>query len=202
MQLKVEIIITPIYENLKSKYQMLHGADIKKNGMEAMILREIKELKNKLTLEEALLFANTISYLNPDFGSQEQKLKREFIYCHLVYLFPKKMIAYSFPLLRLVCDVITEKNIHCTLFLKLLSDETWTWKILKRALAIDYHSSLVNQYKIDHERIKRVFHFFCRRIEDSLKDVDQEVEFMTLKKEVLKTIKSYQSTEQYKRSVE
>lgn len=200
-QLKIEVIITPIYEKLKSKYQMLYGVAIKKNSMEALVLEEVKELKNKLTLEDALLFANTFSYLSSDLASQEQKLKREFIYCHLVYLFPKKVVTYSITLLCLVCDSITEKNIHHILFLKLLSDETWIRKVFEHALIIDYHSSLVNQYKIDQERIKRIFHFLCRRIEDSLKEFDGDVEIMVLKKEILKIIKSYQSTELYKRSV-
>ncbi|MCI8545266.1 MAG: hypothetical protein HFH09_03440 [Bacilli bacterium] len=200
-QSKVEVIITPIYEKLKSKYQMLYGVVIKKNSMEAFILGEIKELKNKLTVEDALLFASTFSYLNFDLASQEQKLKREFIYCHLVYLFPKRMVTYSFPLLCLVCDAITEKNVHHILFLKFLSDETWMLKVLEHTLIIDYHSSLVNQYRIDQERIRRVFHFLCRRIEDTVKEVDKKVEFAVLKKEVLKNIKSYQSAELYKRSV-
>ena len=85
-QLKTEVIITPISEKLKSKYQMLYGSTMKKNSIEAFIFGEIEELKNKLTLEDALLFANTFSYLNSDLSSQEQKLKREFTYCHLVYL--------------------------------------------------------------------------------------------------------------------
>lgn len=91
-QLKIEVIITSIYEKMKSKYEMLYGVTIKKNSMEALILGEIEELKNKLTLEEALLFVNTFSYLNSDLASQDQKLKREYIYCHLVYLFPKKWL--------------------------------------------------------------------------------------------------------------
>ncbi len=199
-QLKIEVIITPIYEKLKSKYQMLYGATIKKNSMEALILGEIEELKNKFTLEEALLFANTFSYLNIDLVSQEQKLKREFIYCHLTYLFPKKLITYSPWLLCLICDAVTEKNVHYTLFLKFLSDETWMKKVFEHVLIIDYHSSLVNQYKIDKERIRRVFLFLCRRIEDSLKNYDRQIEFTDLKKEIFKIIKSYQSTELYKRS--
>lgn len=200
-QLKIEVIITPIYEKMKSKYEMLYGVTIKKNSMEALILGEIEELKNKLTLEEALLFVNTFSYLNSDLASQDQKLKREYIYCHLVYLFPKKMVAYSTTLLCLVCDVITEKNIHHTLFLKLLSDESWILKVFEHALVIDYHSSLVKQYKVEPERVRRVFHFLCRRIEESLKDFDKEIEFAVLKKELFKIVKSYQSAELYKRSV-
>ncbi len=200
-QLKTEVIITPISEKLKSKYQMLYGSTMKKNSIEAFIFGEIEELKNKLTLEDALLFANTFSYLNSDLSSQEQKLKREFTYCHLVYLFPKKVVAYSVTLLCLVCDAITEKNIHDKLFLKLLSDEAWMKKVFEHALVIDYHSSLVNQYKVEQERIKRIFHFLCRRIEDSLKELDQEMEIMILKKKIFKIIKSYQSAELYKRSV-
>ncbi len=200
-QLKIEVIITPIYEKISSKYKMIYGIPVKKNSMEALILEEIEQFKNQLTLEEALFFVNTFSYLNSDLASQEQKLKREFIYCHLVHLFPKKMVTYSSPLLRLVCDSITEKNIGNLPFLHLLSDEKWMQKIFEHALMIDYHSSLVNQYRIDPERIKRVFHFLCRKIESTLKDLKKETEIATLKKQILKLIKSYQSTELYKRSV-
>lgn len=191
----------PIYEQMKSKYQMIHGISIKKNSMEALILSEIAELKNRLTLEEALLFINTFSYLNSDLASQEQKLKREFIYCHFVYLFPRKMVTYSPWLLRFICDAVTEKNMNHLTFLQLLSDEKWILKVFEHTLIIDYNSSLVNQYRIEQERIKRVFHFLCRRIEATLKNIHEEKEIHVLKKEILKVVKSYQSTELYKRSV-
>lgn len=199
-QLKVEVIIAPIYDQMKSKYQMIYGSQMKKNSLEAFIFKELEELKNRLTLEEALLFVNTFSCLSSDLASQEQKLKREFVYCHLVYLFPKKMTAYSSSLLCLICEAVTKKNINHSLFLKLLADETWMQKVFEHALMIDYHSSLVNYYHTNQERIKRIFHFLCRRIEQALNEIE-EVEFSLLKKELLKIVKSYQSTELYKRSV-
>lgn len=197
-QLKVDAIITPIYEQMKSKYQMIYGKQ--KKATKNFIFKEIEELQNRLTLEEALLFSNTFFYLSADLASQEQKLTREFIYCHLVYLFPKKMVTYSFPLLYLVCEAITEQNMHHLLFLKLLSDETWIKKILEHALIIDYNSSLISGYQMNPDRVKRVFHFLCRRIEEFLKETKEE-NIVVLKKELLKIVKTYHSAELYKRSV-
>ena len=199
-QLKIEIIINPILESLEAKHRLLYKQPLKKSSMKFLILKELANFKNKLSLEEVLLFSDNLSRLSSDLSSKEQNLEREFIYCHLTYLFERKMVKYSSRLLPLICDAVTNENINNKLYLTLLSDEKWMMKVFEHTLMIDYSSSLVNKYKINPDRIKRVFLFLCRKIEHSLKDYEK-TEIAIIKKEILKLVKSYHSTELFKRSV-
>lgn len=198
-QTKKDTIINPIFTKLTSCYQMTYYQSVPTNSFENLVLNELNQLKKMLTLEESLFFAHTFFYLNIDIGNKENSLKRKFMYVHLTFLFPKKIIYYQKWLLGFVCDAITEENVKNHLYLTLLSDSKWVQKVFEHAMLVDYSSSLTNSYEMDNERLKRIFLFLCRRIEENLK-VQKESEITLLKKEILKSVKTYQTSQLYKRS--
>lgn len=198
---KTEMIIDSIRTRMIDKYEMIYGYFPKKTSIEALILEELLELKSVLTIQDALLFLNMFSYLDCGFASKEQKIWREFVFCHFVFLFRKKMISFDSKILCFICDTIHEGNIDNDVYLKLLSDQKWVIQILEHAIFVDFSSSLTRQYKIDQERIRKVFFFLCKKIERTLQTMPKERELNVIKKQLLKMIKTYQSNQLFKRSV-
>lgn len=198
---KTETIIDSIRTRMINKYEMIYGYLPKKTSIEALILEELSELKTVLTIQDALLFLNMFSYLDFGFASKEQKVWREFVFCHFVFLFRKKMISFDSKMLCFICDVIHEENINNDLYLKLLSDQKWVIQIFEHAIFVDFSSSLTKQYKIDQERIRKVFFFLCKKVEHALQTMPKEKELYVIKKQLLRMIKSYQSNQLFKRSV-
>lgn len=199
-EVKVSIIIEPIKESLDRFYRMIYGKPLEAYSIEHKILKELDKLKEVLTLKDALLFRNLYGQFDYYFASKEQKLWRKFVFCHLVFLFRKAVLLCDVWLLTLICDAITKENIEDALYLRVLSDRIWMKKVYEYVLLVDFSSSLTHQYQLEYERIKRVFLFMCRRIEQSVKKYSDE-EFCVLKIELLKEIKSYQSNKLFKRSV-
>lgn len=198
---KTEIILTPIYESLVHRYQLLYSENLSIDSIEYSILQEQKQLVFKLTVEESLLLSNMLVHLNQDLVSKEQKLWREFVLIHLIFLFGHKVLTYDSWLLSFACDAINKVNIKNVRYLSLFIDNKWVMKIYEHALSIDFSSTLTYSYQIELERIRRVFLFLCRKIEASLDITSQEVELKTLKQELLKMIKTYHSEQLFKRSV-
>ncbi len=198
---KMDNIINPIYDSLWTKYSMIYGETPKKNSVEFSIFEELKQL-NELPVSDALLFSYFIQQLDFVPAKRDQRLWREFVFCHLVYQFQKSVFSFEPILLIFVCDSITKDHIDGDMrYFKLLIDHVWIHKVLKHAIYIDYSSTLTNRYKVDMERVKRVFLFFCRRIQDQLLERPDESNLSILKKEILKNIQSYQSSQTFKRSV-
>ena len=105
-------------------------------------------------------------------------------------------------ILGLVCDAIKEEHIFKNeRFITLLSDAKWMKKIYEYSLWTNFSSSLTNYYQISDERVKRLFLFFCKRIEVSLKKIPIEMTLEETKIEIYKILKSYQSDKVFKRSV-
>lgn len=200
--LDTKIIIDPICETLSSKYCMVYGHSPKKSSIEWKILEEIKSLKENMKAKEALEFSNILLRLYDPFLSTEKKLWREFVCCHLFFLYGKKIFSFDIWILGLVCDAIKEEHIFKNeRFITLLSDAKWMKKIYEYSLWTDFSSSLTNYYQISDERVKRLFLFFCKRIEVSLKKIPIEMTLEETKIEIYKILKSYQSDKVFKRSV-
>lgn len=202
MSKKTEFIINDIHELLQTRHHTLYGHNPKKSSLEFQILNELTEIKKTLSLKETLIFSNLMLQLDQILVSKEQKLWRAFVYCHLVYLFQKRVLVFNPYLLGMICDAITKENIKKDFrYLLLLSDEKWMSKLLEHTLFIDFTSSLTNKYQIDLDRIKRVFLFFCKQIRELLYSIPEETKIEEVKKEIFKKLKSYQPNQLFKRSV-
>lgn len=200
--LKTKIVIDPICETLSSKYCMIYGYSPKKASIEWKILEEIRSLKETMTSKEALEFSNLLLRLYHPFLSTEKKLWREFVCCHLFFLYGKKIFSFDIWILGLVCDAINkEQLLKNERFITLLSDAKWMKKIYDYSLWTDFSSSLTNYYQINDERVQRLFLFFCKRIEICLKKIPKEMTLEETKIEIYKILKSYQSDNVFKRSV-
>lgn len=198
---KMDNIINPIYDSLWTKYSMAYGECPKKNSIEFSIFEELKQLSS-LSLTEALSFSYLIQQLDFIPAKRDQRLWRELAFCHLVFLFRKKVFSFDPILLIFVCDSIHMDHIDGDIrYLKLLVDYVWIQKIFHHAIYIDYSSTLTNRYKVDMERVKRVFLFFCRRIQEQLFSMPNEMDLSVLKRKILKNIRTYQSSQTFKRSV-
>lgn len=198
---KIESILNPIFDSMVHRYQLLYGTEPNINSIEYSILEEQKQLSNILTVEESLLLANMQIQFNQDLVSKEQKLWREFVLIHLVFLFCHKVLSFDSWLLSFVCDAITKENIKNERYLSLLIDHKWVMKIYEHALSIDFSSTLAHTYKVELDRIRRVFLFLCRKVEAELDNITSEIELKEVKQELLKMIKTYHSEQLFKRSV-
>lgn len=190
MNHKIDIIINSIYENLQIKYHIVYGKFPEEISLEYQILKEVIELKTRLSIKEALLFSDNLLQLEYTLVSKEQKLWRNFVFCHLVFLFGKKMFTFNTHLLIMICDSITKKNINKDFrYLILLADEKWIKKIYEYALVIEFSCSFSERYQIEFDKIQRLFLRFCQNIEKILTEIPKEMDIEIMKKEVFKKVK-------------
>ncbi len=183
--------MNPIYDVLQMKYHTLYGRTPKETSLEYQILKEVTELKTKLSIKEALLFSDMLVQMDYIYASKEQKLWKNFVFCHLVYLFGKKMFAFNIHLLTMICDSITKENIKKDFrYLMLLSDEKWIKKLYEQVLFTDFSFSFGNHYQIEFDRIQKLFLNLCQKIEEILKEIPKETDVEMMKKEVFKKVKN------------
>lgn len=190
MNHKIDVIIDSIYENLQIKYHILYGKSTEEMSLEYQILKEVIELKTRLSIKETLLFSNSLLQLDYILASKEQKLWRNFVFCHLVFLFGKKMFSFDTHLLTIVCDSITRKNMNKDFrYLMLLTDKKWMKNLYEYILYVDFSSHLNNQYRINFDRIETSFLNLCEKIEKILTETPEEIDMEIMKKEVFKKVK-------------
>lgn len=189
-----------IHETLSIKYTVAYGS--KEKTIKEKFLKEVKALEETFDVKDALRFCYLFQQLEYDLGSQKQKLWRQLIFCHLTFLLGKRVLKFDIVLLRFVCDVVRKEHIgKDNQYLYILGDVKLMEQVLEHAICIDFSSSLTNSYRIDMDRIKRIFAFLCRKIEELLEKNSDETDLEVLKKQILKQIKNYQSQKLYKRSV-
>jgi len=199
---KVNSIIKPIYESLKIKYSSTSFSREEKKWLEKEVMDEINELSNIFEIREALLFSYQIRQLENDLASRNQKLWRQFIFCHLAFLYGKKILTFDLDVVKLVCDAITIENVYKKVwYLDLLSDSRLMMQVFSHSMLIDFSSTLTNYYKVDNDRLRRIFLFLCKKIEQLSDELPKNMEFNEVKKQIWKQIKVYQSNQIFKRGV-
>lgn len=204
MKAKNEAIINPIVESLKTKYSVVYGVELnKQQSFEFTVLEELESMKQILPVRDALLFSCQLQQLESDLVLQEQKVWRLFLYSHLVFLYGSKVLKFHSYLLRLVCDSITREDLkNDSRFLDFMCDSKWMMKIFEQALYVDFSSTLTSHYQVEIERVRKVFFFLCRRMEETLAMIPKETDLEIVKHKIMKQIKTYQSKQLFKRSVD